>query len=65
MTDELIQTFIEEYQGAKDELDKVRYKNSAILFAKALFAICDIIIRNKISKWIIRTKLTPSRPEIH
>ncbi|MBI4452877.1 hypothetical protein HY637_05595 [Candidatus Woesearchaeota archaeon] len=50
MRDELIQTFIEEYQGAKDELDKARYKNSAILFAKALFAMCDIIIRNKLNR---------------
>ena len=50
MTDELIQTFIEEYRGAKDELDKARYKNSAILFAKALFAMCDIIIKNKLNR---------------
>lgn len=47
---ELIQTFLEEYQGAKEELSKVRYKNSAILFSKALFAVCDILIQNKLNK---------------
>ena len=50
MSDELVQTFIEEYKGAKDEMDKSRYKNSAILFSKALFAMCDIIISNKLKK---------------
>ena len=50
MADELIQTFLEEYQGAKDELSKGRYKNSAILFAKALFAECDILIQTKLNK---------------
>ena len=50
MADELIQTFIEEYEGAKDELNKARYKNSVILFSKALFAMCDIIIKSKLNK---------------
>ena len=50
MADELVQTFLEEYSGAKDELGKGRYKNSAILFSKALFAACDIIIQTKLSK---------------
>ena len=50
MAEELIQTFLEEYKGAKDELNKGRCKNSAILFSKALFAACDIIIQNKLNK---------------
>ena len=50
MVNDLIQTFLEEYQGALDELNKTRYKNSTILFSKALFAICDILIQNKINK---------------
>ena len=50
MVDNLIQTFLEEYEGAKDELSNGRYKNSTILFSKALFAICDILIQNKLNK---------------
>lgn len=50
MADELAQTFLEEYSGAKDELGKGRYKNSAILFSKAIFAACDILILNKLGK---------------
>jgi len=50
MVEELVQTFLEEYQGAEDETDKGRYKNSAILFSKDLFAICDILIQNKLNK---------------
>ena len=50
MTEELLQTFLEEYDGAQDELSKERYKNSAILFSKALFAVCDILIQNKLNK---------------
>jgi len=50
MVEELIQTFLEEYEGAKDELNKGRYKNSAILFSKALFAVCDLLIQNKLNK---------------
>jgi len=50
MAEELIQTFLEEYTGAIDELNKGRYKNSTILFSKALFALCDIIIQNKLNK---------------
>ncbi|MBS3096547.1 hypothetical protein J4480_03850 [Candidatus Woesearchaeota archaeon] len=49
MVDDLTQTFLEEYGGAKDELNKGRYKNSAILFSKALFAICDILIQDKLN----------------
>ena len=48
--EELIQTFLEEYNGAKDELSKGRYKNATILFSKALFAVCDILIQNKLNK---------------
>ena len=50
MAKELIQTFLEEYGGAKDELSKGRYKNSTILFSKALFAVCDILIENELNK---------------
>ena len=50
MVEELVQTFLEEYGGARDELDKGRYKNSVILFSKALFAMCDILIQNKLNK---------------
>ena len=48
--DDLIQTFLEEYEGAQEELSKDRYKNSVILFSKALFAICDILIQKKLNK---------------
>ena len=48
--EELIQTFLEEYEGAEDELSKGRYKNATILFSKALFAICDILIHVKLNK---------------
>ena len=50
MAEEIIKTFLEEYLGANDELNKNRYKNSVILFSKALFAVCDIIIYNKLNK---------------
>lgn len=50
MADELVQTFLEEYEGAKDELSKGRYKNSTVLFSKALFAVCDILIQEKLNK---------------
>ena len=50
MVDGLIQTFLEEFEGAKEELSKGRYKNSTILFSKALFAVCDILIQNKLNK---------------
>jgi len=47
---ELEKTFIEEYIGAEEQLEKERYKNATILFSKALFAICDMLIFEKISK---------------
>ncbi|MEK6983492.1 MAG: hypothetical protein AABX33_02880 [Nanoarchaeota archaeon] len=50
MVGELAQTFLEEYEGAKEELGKGRYKNSTILFSKALFAICDVLIQKKLDK---------------
>lgn len=50
MSEELIKTFLEEYEGAKDESNKGRNKNAAILFSKALFAVCDILIQNKFNK---------------
>ena len=50
MADELVQTFLEEYEGAQEELSKGRYKNSVILFSKALFAVCDVLIQKKLNK---------------
>ena len=47
---ELKETFIEEYQGASEELNKKRFKNATILFSKSLFAVCDILIHSKLSK---------------
>lgn len=47
---ELEDTFIEEYQGGIEQLEKNRYKNAAILLSKSLFALCDIIIYNKLKK---------------
>lgn len=48
--DELLKTFIEEYEGAQEQLDKERYKNATILFSKALFALCDSIIESSLKK---------------
>lgn len=48
--EELIKAFQEEYQGALDELNKERYKNATILFSKALFALCDVLIYQKLHK---------------
>ena len=50
MQNELVKTFVEEYSGAVDELEKKRFKNSAILFSKSLFAVCDVVIENKLNK---------------
>jgi len=47
---ELINTFKEEYEGALDEQQKQRYKNAAILFSKALFALSDFLIEQKLHK---------------
>jgi len=47
---ELEKTFLEEYEGAKEEFIKERYKNATILFSKSLFALCDIIIFSKLKK---------------
>jgi hypothetical protein len=48
--EELEKTFIEEYEGASEELEKQRFKNATILFSKALFAICDLIIFQGLKK---------------
>lgn len=47
---ELEETFIEEYEGGIEQLEKQRYKNAAILLSKSLFALCDLIIYNKLKK---------------
>ena len=43
-------TFKEEYSGANEEFEKKRYINATILFSKSLFALCDIIIYDKLKK---------------
>ncbi len=48
--EELEKTFIEEYEGASEQLEKERYKNATILFSKSLFALCDLIIYGKLNK---------------
>jgi len=48
--EELQKTFIEEYLGAEEQLEKQRYKNATILFSKAIFALCDLIILLKLKK---------------
>jgi hypothetical protein len=47
---ELENTFIEEYEGAKEQIEKQRYKNATILFSKALFALCDYLLFSKVQK---------------
>lgn len=48
--EELIKSFIEEYEGANEQLEKERFKNATILFSKAIFALCDILIYSKLKK---------------
>lgn len=48
--EELEKTFIEEYEGAAEQLEKKRYKNATILFSKSIFALCDLIINSKLNK---------------
>jgi hypothetical protein len=48
--EELKKTFIEEYEGALEQFEKGRFKNATILYSKALFALCDLLIYSKLSK---------------
>lgn len=48
--EELDKTFIEEYEGTIEQLEKERFRNATILFSKSLFALCDIIIYQKLNK---------------
>ncbi|MBI4440196.1 hypothetical protein HY638_04460 [Candidatus Woesearchaeota archaeon] len=48
--EEVEKTFLEEYLGAKDEAGKERYKNATILFSKSIFALCDFLLYQKLSK---------------
>lgn len=48
--EELERTFLEEYEGALEQLAKERYKNATILLAKALFALCDLLIHARLRK---------------
>lgn len=47
---ELIATFLEEYEGGISELKKEHCKNAAILLSKAAFALCDMAIFEKLKK---------------
>ena len=47
---ELENAFIEEYEGAQEQLEKGRYKNATILFSKSIFVLCDILIYSKLKK---------------
>ncbi|MFH1054096.1 MAG: hypothetical protein V1740_06780 [Candidatus Woesearchaeota archaeon] len=48
--EELVNTFKEEYEGGIEQFEKQRYKNATILLSKSLFALCDMIILNKLRK---------------
>lgn len=48
--EEIVRTFVEEYIGALEQLEKDRYKNATILLSKSLFALCDLIIYLKLKK---------------
>lgn len=48
--EELEKTFLEEYEGAIEQLQKNRYKNATILLSKSLFALCDLLIYSKTNK---------------
>ena len=48
--EEIKKTFLEEFEGAEEQLEKERYKNAAILFSKSLFALCDFLIYSKLDK---------------
>ncbi len=47
---ELEKTFLEEYTGGLDEMVKERYKNATILFSKAIFALCDLLLFSRLEK---------------
>ena len=47
---ELQATFLEELDGALDQLSKKNYKNTVILLSKALFALSDVVIFSKLNK---------------
>ncbi|MFH1316782.1 MAG: hypothetical protein ABII01_04645 [Candidatus Woesearchaeota archaeon] len=48
--EELVKTFVEEYEGGIEQFEKQRYKNATILLSKSLFALCDLIILNKLKR---------------
>jgi len=48
--EELERTFLEEYEGAREQFAQERYKNATILLAKALFALCDLLIYAQLRK---------------
>ena len=50
IAEELEKTFLEEYEGGIEQLEKNRYKNAVILLSKSIFALCDIIIYQKLNR---------------
>lgn len=48
--EELVKTFIEEFEGGVEQLAIGRHKNATILLCKALFALCDLMIYQKLAK---------------
>ena len=47
LSEDLKNTFIEEYEGVLDEMLKSRFKNATILLSKSVFALCDLLIHTK------------------
>lgn len=47
---EIEDTFLEEYLGGLEQYQKSRYKNTLILLSKSLFALCDLLIYEKLKK---------------
>lgn len=57
LTDILESSIIEEITGAEDEFRQKRFKNSLILYSKAVFSMCDLIILQR------KLKLPENHPE--
>lgn len=57
LTDILESSIIEEITGAEDEFKQKRFKNSLILYSKAVFSMCDLIILQR------KLKLPENHPE--
>lgn len=57
LIDVLESSFIEEITGALHEFNEKRYKNSLILYSKAIFCMCDLLILQK------KLKMPENHPE--